>query len=39
MLNPKFRKAYAMACAMTRAKNKRLLVLAWCLEVKKQIGV
>lgn len=39
MLPIKFNRAYAMACAIPRAKNKRLLILAWCKEVQKVISI
>ncbi len=41
MLNPKFKQAYAVACAIpkrTDAESKKKTILFWCKIVKQAIG-
>ncbi|HET8686033.1 MAG TPA: hypothetical protein VFM18_05135 [Methanosarcina sp.] len=37
-MNPNFRKAYAIAKAIPKRKNKRLAILAWCEAAKEAIA-
>jgi len=37
-LNPRLKQAYAISKRIPTAKNKRLVILAWCKAVKKAIG-